>query len=249
MEPYCNRKTYELRYSDFDFKDELTPTALLALAQESACLSADELGFGYDDLRPLHYGFIIVNTYCKFERPVRLGERVTVETWPLPPRHFFFERHYRVLSGEEQVATLASRWCLVDLNTFSLLAPEKLGETHTNCPYRADKAVEPPVWRIPKLGESGREVYRMRVNVGHCDHYLHANNTRYADFFMDCFTMDELSALQIKSFQITYSKQAKEGRELVLFRGDFEGYSVCEAHSDGELLAQFRIDYAKDEKA
>ena len=124
---YCNRKTYELRYSDFDFKDELTLTSLLALVQESACMSADELGFGYDDLRPLGYGFLVVNTYCKFLRPVRLGESVTIETWPLPPRHYVFERHYRVLSGEEEVAALASRWFLVDMKTFSLLLPEKLG--------------------------------------------------------------------------------------------------------------------------
>ncbi len=240
--PYCNRKTYELRYSDFDFKDELTPTALLALVQESACLSADELGFGYDDLRPLHYGFLVVNTYCQLHRPIRLGEKITIETWPLPPRHVIYERDYRVLSGEEEVAALASRWCLVDMSDFSLLPPEKLGETNARCPYRNEKTVEVPNWKIQKLTE-GREMYRMRVNASHCDHYMHANNTRYLDFFMDCFTMEEQQARKIKSFQISYAKQAKEGRELSLIRQDLDGCSVCEAHSDGELLTQFRVEW------
>ncbi len=239
---YCNRKTYELRYSDFDFKDELSLTSLLALIQESACKSADELGFGYDDLRPLDFGFLTVNTYCKFSRPISLGENITVETWPLPPRHYIFERDYRVLSGEETVAALASRWCLVDLKTFSLLLPEKMGEVHTNCPYRNEKTVEVPSWRIPKLTE-GREIYRMRVGVSDCDHYLHANNTRYLDFFMDCFSMEELKERRIVSFQISYEKQAKEGKEIVFLRQDFDGMSICEARSEGELLTQFRVEW------
>ncbi len=242
---YCNRKTYELRYSDFDFKDELTLTSLLALVQESACMSADELGFGYDDLRPLGYGFLVVNTYCKFLRPVRLGESVTIETWPLPPRHYVFERHYRVLSGEEEVAALASRWFLVDMKTFSLLLPEKLGEVNANCPYRSERTVDVPAWKIPKISE-GREVYTMRVKTSHCDHYMHANNARYLDFFTDCFTMEELAKKRITSFSVAYLKQAKEGRELRLLRQDFEGYTLCEAWSDGELLTQFRADFAED---
>ena len=52
MSQYAHFKTYELRYSDFDYKDELRPSSLLGVVQESACLSADELGFGYADLKP-----------------------------------------------------------------------------------------------------------------------------------------------------------------------------------------------------
>ncbi len=241
---YCNRKTYDLRYSDFDFKDELSPSCLLSLVQESACLSANELGFGYDDLRPLGYGFLVVNTYCKFRRPVSFGENLTIETWPLPPRHVIFERHYRALSGEEEVAALASRWCLVDTSDFSLLLPEKMGNVHTNCPYRSDKAVEVPSWKVQKITE-GREIYRMRVNASHCDHFMHANNARYLDFFMDCFSIEEIRQRQISSFCIAYSKQAKPGRELSFMRQDFEGYSVCEARSEGELLTQFRVDWGE----
>lgn len=246
MEAYCNRRTYELRYSDFDFKDELSLTALLALIQESACRSADELGFGYDDLRPLHYGFLVVNTYCRLYRPVRIGEAITVETWPLPPRHVIFERDYRVLSGDEEVAALASRWCLVDMENFSLLTPDKLREAHARCPYRSEKTVEVPLWKIARITE-GREVYRMQVRQSHCDHYYHANNTRYFDFFGDCFGMEELASRRIFSFQISYVKQAKEGREIRLMRQDFDGYTICEAISDGELLTQFRVDFCKED--
>ena len=243
MSDYCNTTSYYLPYSYFDFKDELKPSSLLDLAQEAATASADELGFGYADLKPKGYGFIIVNSYSEFRRPVMLGERVTMQTWPLPPRHVFFERHYRALVGDEEVATVASRWCLVDLRSFSLLPPEAMGEAHARCPYRSEKAVQPPTWKIPHV-KAGREVYRMRVGVSHCDHYLHANNAKYADFFFDCFTMDELRMRKIKAFQITYGKQAKPGCELTLVREDTEDGAVCEVRCDGETLTQFRVWFA-----
>ena len=63
MSEYCNTTSYYLPYSYFDFKDELKPSSLLDLAQEAATASADELGFGYADLKPKGYGFIIVNSY------------------------------------------------------------------------------------------------------------------------------------------------------------------------------------------
>ena len=243
MSEYCNTTSYYLPYSYFDFKDELKPSSLLDLAQEAATASADELGFGYADLKPEGYGFIIVNSYCEFRRPVMLGERITMQTWPLPPRRVFFERHYRALVGDEEVAAVASRWCLVDLQSFSLLLPEAMGEAHTRCPYRTEKVVQPPAWKIPHV-KDGKEIYRMRVGVSHCDHYLHANNAKYADFFFDCFTMDELRARKIKAFQITYGKQAKPGCELVLVREDTEDGAVCEVRCDGETLTQFRVWFA-----
>ena len=243
MSVYANVKRYELRYADMDFQDELRPSALLGLTQESACMSADELGFGYADLKPQNLGFIIVNTYCKLLRPVRLGEAVTVETWPLPPRLVFFERDYRVRVGEEEVAAVASRWCLVGLNDFSLQRGERLGETHANCPYRAEKAVEPPNWKIPHLS-CGREVYRMQVQASHCDHYLHANNTRYADFFFDCFTMEELAQKRVAAFQIAYEKQAKAGSELSLWREDTADGALCELRCGEECLSRFRVWFA-----
>lgn len=243
---YSNVKTYMLKYSDFDFKDELKLSALLELAQESAGGSADELGFGYGALKPLGYGFIVVSTHCKFLRPIRLGDVLTVETWPLPPRHVIFERDYRVTDGEgEAVALLASRWCLVDLKSFSLLTPDRLGETHTKCPYRDEKALEVPLWKIPRI-RNGRLVRSMSVGNSNCDHYLHANNAKYADFFLDCFTMEELNELQITCFHISYSKQAKEGETLSFYREDTQDGTTLEAFDESNALCtQLRLWYER----
>lgn len=231
-----------------DFKDDLKLSALLGLIQEAASTSADELGFGYGALKAHNYGFITVSTYCEFLAPIRLGDEITVETWPLPPRHVFFERDYRVKNGRGEVfANAASRWCLVDLANFSLLPPDALGETHKNCPYCNEKTVEIPPRKLPKLGADAREVYRMTVRASRCDHYLHANNTFYADFFCDCFTMEELRR-PVKDFQISYVKQAKPGAELILYKKDNGSESFCEARCGEELISSFCIRFSENKE-
>lgn len=243
MNGYVHRREFPLRYTDFDFQDVFKPSSLLGLVQEAACSSADELGFGYEDLKPLNYGFITVHTYCELLAPVKIGDRLTVETWPLPPRHVIFERDYRVLNQKgERVANLASRWCLVDLKDFSLLTPEALSKAHEKCPYNPEKSLQVLSWKLNKLTDGAREVSRMIVGASRCDHYFHANNTYYLDFFFDCFSFEEL-ARPVKNFQIAYVKQAKAGKELVFLRKDEGNSSFLEAHSEGELIAQFRVEF------
>lgn len=242
MEKYSHKREFFLKYSDVDYKDELTACALLSFAQEVACSSADELGFGYEDLKPHNFGFLVVNTYCELLRPIRLGEAITVETWPLPPRHVIFERDYTVRDREgKPCANLASRWCLVDLQLMKLLTADHL-EGHAACPYRNEKSVEVASWKIPPIGEEGRKVYSVTVRPSLCDHYLHANNARYADLFFDCFTMEELTSRRVKAFQISYARQVKEGTELTFYRKDCAGGVVLlEARDSQGITTQFKI--------
>ncbi len=246
MSGYCHTRSFALRYTDFDFRDELKPSTLLAMAQEVAASSADELGFGYEALKEKNYGFITVNTYCELFTPAKLGDVLTVETWPLPPRHVIFERDYRIKNQKgEIIALLASRWCLIDLPRFSMLQPTALGEVHERCPYNPEKMLEVPDWKIPKLS-GGKEVRRRTVTQTDCDHYLHANNTRYADFFLDCLSMAEMRL--VKFFQIAYNKQAKEGTELTFFRKDDGGCTLLEARAEDAIVAQFRIGFGEERR-
>ena len=62
---------------------------------------------------------------------------------------------------------------------------------------------------------------------------------------MDCFKMDELKR-EVKSFQIAYVKQAKEGTELTFYRKDEGNMSICECRQDEDLVAQFRIEFGTE---
>lgn len=245
MGVYAHIQEYKLRYSDCDFADKLKPSALLSLTQESACMSADELGFGYADLMPKNLAFIIVNTFCKFYKFISLGDILQIETWPLPPRRYFMERHYKATVKGEVVAAVASRWCLVDFSTFALRLPDILGEAHEKCPYRDEKCIETD-WKVPKV-KNGCKVFERRVVTSECDHYFHANNTRYADYFFDCFSEEELLR-PVDAFHISYVKQAKAGSLLEFFREDTEEGSILEARCADEIVSRFFIVWKGERK-
>ena len=70
---YRHIKSFELRYTDVDAYDNLKLSSLLSFLEESACLSADELGLGNADVAPKHLGFVIVNWYIELNRNIKYG--------------------------------------------------------------------------------------------------------------------------------------------------------------------------------
>ena len=92
---------------------------------------------------------------------------------------------------------------------------------------------------MPK-GKEGKRVCVRTVMLSECDHYFHANNTRYADYFFDCFTQDELSR-PIDYFQISYDKQAKAGTVLEFYREDLQEGVAIEARCGEEVMSRFFV--------
>ena len=79
MKPYQHIKDFTIKYCDVDFKDEMKVSTALAYLEEVACSSADELGFGYEFVKPRGYAFMVTNICCEFLKPVPLGETIRIK--------------------------------------------------------------------------------------------------------------------------------------------------------------------------
>ncbi|MDE6597186.1 MAG: hypothetical protein K2K60_00930 [Clostridia bacterium] len=239
---YRNINDYKLRYTDVDPYDNLKLSSLLSFLEESACLSADELGFGYDDVAPKNIGFVIVNWYIKLERNIKLGETLSVHTWPIKPRHMIFVRDFEIYSGKEKVGVATSRWCMVDTKTFAILPSNAYFNEGDFDNYNTERSVEFSGWKIPRITE-GELAYSKIATYSDYDHYFHVNNTKYADFMLDVFSVEELENLSVSSVQITYVKQCKQGEKLDFYKSsDGDGYFI-EGRVGDELRIQMRIKF------
>ena len=239
---YRHIKVYQLRYTDVDPFDNLKLSSLLAFLVESACLSADELGFGYNDLTPKNFGFIVVNWYIKLFKNITLGDELTVHTWPLKPRHLIFLRDYELYCGEEKVGVCSARWCMVDTARYmpaptSAFFPKDFFDN-----YNTERSIDFNDWKIPAL-TSGECAYSKTVRISDYDHYFHVNNTKYADFMFDVFSVEELRGKSINSVQITYVKQCKEGETLTFFKEKTDGFYIVEGKVGDELRVQMRLQF------
>lgn len=237
---YRHKKLYELRYTDCDAYDNLKLSSLLSFLEESACLSADELGFGYADISPKNIGFIIVNWYIEMDRPVKLGETVEVHTWPIAPRHIIFNRDFELFIGGVKVGAATARWCMIDTRTFSMLPIDAYFKAGDFENYNTERSIVVRGWKIPEIVD-GDVKYTKLVTYSDYDHYFHVNNTKYADFMTDVFDFGELDGKFFSKIRITYNKQCKMGEKLDFYRKDGDDGVIVEGRVDGDLRVQMKI--------
>lgn len=238
---YRHIKDYEIKFTDSDVYDNLKPSSLLSFMEESACLSADELGFGYKAISEKDLGFIIVNNYVEFERAIKLGEKLEVNTWPLHPKHLIFLRDYEFYVDGKKVGAGTTRWCMINTKTYSMVPVADFFENGFFDGYNTERSINFANWKIPPADRSGGIVYSKKITFSDYDHYFHVNNTKYADFMTDTFTVDELRGKYTKSLQITYAKQCKMGETIDFYKNYSNGAYTIEGCINGETRVQFRV--------
>lgn len=247
MEKYVHKKDFEIKYCDTDFRDRLKLSTTLAYFEEAAGASAEELGFGYKDLKPKGLTFMLSGICCEFKMPIELGDSVTVATWPNPPSFAVFGREYQIFSrkADAVVGSATSRWCIYSVKEGKILSSKAIeGQDYST--YNTDRALEFSEWKLPVYQPKDLEfVYSLTVRNSEYDHNMHVNNTRYADYCMNCFSIEELSLRTLKRFQISYAKQCRENDILSFYRKAIaeDEYIVVGYNQNGETVVSSKITF------
>lgn len=240
---YYNIKNYELRYTDVDFKDELKLSALLALMEESACASADELGFGYSYLRTQNLGFVLANWHIELDRPIKLGETLTMRTWPVKPKRLIVLRDFDFFVGDEKVGVATSRWCVVDIEQFKIVDSARAFSREVE--YNDFRSVVVDNWKIPHVLSSDC-VYEKKVAYSDYDHYNHVNNTKYGDFLLDAFPPEYFLGKFYSCVDISYQEQCKAGEVIEFFKDESPCFAVVEGRVDCRSRVQMRVSFKNE---
>ena len=239
---YRHIKKYEVKFTDCDPFDNLKPSSLLSFMEESACLSGEELGFGYRDIAPKNLGFVIVNYYIELACPVKLGEVLELHTWPIRPKSVTFFRDFELFVDGVKVGVATTRWCMIDTRTFRILPTSVFFSEEDFSSYNSERSIEFNSWKIPALCD-GQLAYSKKISYSDYDHYFHVNNTKYADFMLDVFSVEELENLYVKNLQITYVKQCKIGEVIEMYRKLVGNVWFIEGRVDGEVRVQLKVEF------
>ncbi len=246
MKKYVHKKQFQVKYCESDFKDELKLSSALSYMEEVACSSADELGFGYAYVKPKGYAFVLSNLCLEFSRPIKLGEVVTIDTCPSVPSYAVFGREYMFLDADGNTTLKgSSRWCLLDIASGKILQAKAI-DNQDYSTYNTDKVFENPPWKIPTFNVEGQESsFSITVFNSEYDHNMHVNNTRYADYCLNCFSVRELQNVYVSRFAIAYKKQCKEGDILRFYKQCVEEKTYCiqgiNANGETVVLAQLTL--------
>jgi acyl-ACP thioesterase len=205
--------------SDCDFTRKLKPSALFSYFQEIAGLHADNQGAGIDTLAREHgAAWVLTRMRVDVTRYPDRDEEVILETWPQEPRKYEFDRDYlmRDLAGNI-IARGVSVWVVLDVSSRRLVRSEVIWRGLPGA--LTERAIDCAMGKI-KLPPEPAAAYKRRIGCSDTDMNGHLNNSKYVDFIMDCFSMEQLRRRRAGSIKVNYLSEAFPGDTMVMLTAD-----------------------------
>jgi acyl-ACP thioesterase len=140
-----------------------------------------------------------------------------------------------------------SRWCALLLESGKLQSSKFL-DNQDYSTYNTDRALIVDKWKIPTF-DATEDALRFSITIANSeyDHYMHVNNTRYADYCFNAFSVQELRSWRLKTFAISYVRQCHEGDVLRFYRKEIDGaFCVQGVNDTGEIVVQAQIKFDRN---
>ncbi len=226
-----------VRYSECDRHGKLSIAGVINYLQDVAILHSEDKMVGVDYLADEEMGWVVTNYTMNIRRFPKLGEEITVRTYPHSMRACVALRSFEMLDEKgERFAEAISTWALMNIKDFK---PVKISEEIIAAyqPMICPEFSPEPVKARPQ-GEEER-VGHFTVSEAEIDTNGHMNNGAYAriaeKFLPDGFEFTSCTYVYKKMLFIdekaeVFTSKTDDGSTQIIFR------------KDGELsfLAQFK---------
>ncbi len=210
-------KQYHVDYGDSDYYKKLKLSSLFNYLQDVASLHSESLGIGINDISK-KYGvaWVIVRILVMVERMPEWKEDILIETWPNEPKKLEFERNFLVKDSEGKVLVRAiSSWVIMSLEEREIKKTELI--EYNNPPFLQEKAINQRMSKLKPRGEL-EIVYKKRIGYSDIDINGHLNNSKYIDYIMDCFSLEQHGKYGVESIQVSYISEAVAGDTIIFYR-------------------------------
>lgn len=233
-------KTYSetqiLRAINCDMTGAWRPSAILEAMQETAGAHSNLLGMSRGSLLQQGVVWIVTRAEVVMDHYPRIGDAVTVETFPMPTRRWFFPRYYvfRGANGQE-LGCAGTLWALLDVNARRMARPDVVASL---LPDNSD--LHAPLGLPGTVAEvSGTlETSEFKPVFTDLDVNSHVNNTKYMDWCCNALGIETMTAHELARFDVNYNLEIRPGQqvrtELRRLADDFSfsGFVGDERHFD-----------------
>lgn len=218
------------------------PDAAFRLMQELAGTHSALLGFSRDDLlRDKGCVWMIARAQLQMHAYPKLYDTIMAKTWYGEPGRTTYPRFVEFVdSSGAPVASMATSWIVVDIETRHILLPSRANLLFPPAADLAPTLEEPKKLRLNKEGK----VTERSPQYSDLDVNGHMNNANYVTWILDLFPISFHSAHCLRSLSVGYSAEAKpgepvemalsqNGNEFDVFGADkFDMHTVFEARGE-----------------
>lgn len=212
MRPDIYHTDFTLTAAEVDPQLELPMSRLFVMLIEAATAHANELGIGFEALRPHGASWVLSRVAIDIIEMPRVLGSYRLYTWVESLNRLFSERHFRLVKitdGEETtVAWVHSIWMAIDMTS---RRPADLGilgdlsDVIKNRPFEGVKAGK----IAPIREEDSGFDYQFRVSD--IDVNSHVTTRRYIDLIIDLWPLEQYQKGRIARFEIAFKHEARYG--------------------------------------
>lgn len=166
-----------VRYSECNTKHEASLTALLDYLQDCCTFQSEQLGVGVEYLGAHHAAWILSSWQVDILRYPKLGEQLTIDTWPYEMKGFYGLRNFKIVdASKEMILKADSIWVFLDTQSGRPIRP--IPEMLEKYPPEPKLDMEYLGRKLPALPE-GEKKASIRVPHYFIDTNHHMNNAKY----------------------------------------------------------------------
>ncbi|WP_010250544.1 acyl-[acyl-carrier-protein] thioesterase [Acetivibrio cellulolyticus] len=209
------KKKYHIELSNVDFTKALKLSALFNCFQDIASEAVESLGIGINTLeQEFGVAWILIRIRVDIVRTPVWNEDIWIETWHQESKKLEFERDFIVRdSNGSIIASAVSTWVIVDIKTREIRKTELIA--FNNFQNIKERAIDCKLGKVKPFGQK-EVVYKKVIGYSDIDFNGHINNSRYIDYIMDCFSVDNHMKYCVKTMEINYVNEALYGDSIIL---------------------------------
>lgn len=194
-----------VRYSEVDFRQDMTFASLLNYFQDCCIFQSEDLGIGLNVLGEMKNAWVLISWQVVLVKKPKLGERIKINTWPYDFGGFYGYRNFTLTDESGEVAAYAnSVWAFMDLeNARPTKIAEHVLEAYSMEPQYPMEYAERKV-RMPK-GAAAAEPFA--VHASQIDTNQHVNNEKYVEMAQEYLP----EGFEIGQMRAEYKKSAVLG--------------------------------------
>lgn len=209
--------SYRVTVVDADFTKKLKMSAAFNYFQEIAGNHSQKLGSGFDDIKiKANAAWVLAKMRVDVIRYPLWEEEVTIETWPLPPKKYELDRDYIMNDINGNIVMRAvSTWAVIDIDSRELKKVETISADWPE--FITERAIDCKLGKIRPNGEL-ELAYNRHIGCSDIDMNGHINNSKYIDFIMDCFSLEDIKKYRAESIQVSYQNEAFAGDTIEIYK-------------------------------
>jgi len=191
-----------IRYSEVDSSQYLTLEGIINYFQDCSTFHSEDIGLGIDYLVSVDRVWVLSSWQIVVNRYPKLGEQVTIGTWPYEFQGFIGCRNFVMKDATGlMIAYANSVWAYLDTSSGRFA---RLGEREIQGYALSPKLDMEYAPRKIKLPENGKALKPIKVQEHHLDTNLHVNNEQYIKMALRLLPKHD----EIKQVRAEYKKSA-----------------------------------------